>query len=287
MNTLSGKIAIIGADGMLGRAWQYLLKAQGLEFFGLDLPVIDVTSEASVARALGREFGTVINCAAYTDVDGSESHEVQATRLNGYAVGSLAAYCREIGAMLVHYSTDYVFDGQSTSPYDPSHTLEPVCAYGRSKAEGERQLIQSGCPHLLIRTSWLYAPWGNNFVRTMVRLMQERSSIRVVTDQVGRPSSAEKLAAASLALLHKGESGLFHITDGGSCSWYDFAVEIKSQWSCECTIDPCTTGDHPFLATRPAYSVLDITRTEQLLGPMNHWSENLADVLTRLGAEPA
>ncbi len=217
----------------------------------------------------------VINCAAYTDVDGAEADEAEATRVNGHGAGNLAARCAETGAVLVHFSTDYVFDGSGTRPYPTDHPLAPLGAYGRSKAAGEAAIRASGCEHLIIRTSWLYAPWGKNFVRTMVELGRKHESLRVVNDQRGRPSSCSYLAERTLALLDHGARGTFHVTDGGECTWFEFATEIMVQTGSKCRVEPCTTDEFPRPAPRPAYSVLDLSATESLLGPSSAWQDNL------------
>jgi len=280
-------ILLLGADGMLGRAFSERLVRDGIPFRPLTYPTIDLTSEDSVARAFATPVTLVINCAAWTDVDGAETREAEATAVNGEGTGRLAQACRRAGARLVHFSTDYVFNGAATTPYAPDAARDPVNAYGRSKAVGERLLEASGCRYLTIRTSWLYAPWAKNFVRTIAELARKRDSLRVVADQRGRPTSAEGLAAASLALIRKTEDaaspGLtLHVTDGGECSWFDFAREIAAHVAPTCQIVPCLAAEYPRPARRPAYSVLDLTPTEALLGPLRSWREALADVLGRL-----
>lgn len=273
-------LLIVGATGMLGRAFVALLAREQLPFTAIDLPEIDLANEASVRAALPDGVRTVINCAAFTDVDGAETAEAVATAINGAGVGVLAQRCVELGATLVHYSTDYVFDGQAERPYEVDHPRAPVNAYGRSKAIGEKLLEQSGARYLLIRTSWLYAPWGKNFVLTMRELMKTRDSLRVVNDQVGRPTSSEYLAERSLGLLRRGCTGTFHVTDGGQCSWYDFACAIAELIGARCSVDPCTSAEFPRPARRPAYSVLDLARVEAELGPSRPWRENLERALT-------
>jgi dTDP-4-dehydrorhamnose reductase len=197
-------------------------------------------------------------------------------------VGVLARRCAELRATLVHYSTDYVFDGRATQPYPIDHPRSPGNAYGRSKAIGEELLERAGCPYLLIRTSWLYAPWGKNFVLTIRELAAARPTLRVVSDQLGRPTSAEYLAERSLLLLRGGHRGVFHVTDGGQCSWFELARAIASLTGARCQVDPCTTEEFPRPARRPAYSVLDLSRVEALLGPSRPWQENLRRVLAAL-----
>lgn len=272
-------IVVVGATGMLGRAFQALLAREGLAFRAVDVPEIDLTDPASVAGCLVDGVRTVINCAAFTDVDGAETREDLARAINGEGVAVLARRCRDLGATLVHYSSDYVFEGHAERPYAVDHPRAPLNAYGRSKAQGEQALEQSGCRHLLLRTSWLYAPWGKNFVLTIRERARTTDSLKVVSDQVGRPTSAEYLAERSLALLRVGGEGAFHVTDGGECSWFEFARSIVQLTSAHCRVDPCSTAEFPRRAVRPAYSVLDLRRTEALIGPSRPWQENLADVL--------
>ncbi len=277
-----GPVVVVGALGMLGRAWRELLQSRGIEHTGLDLPTLDITDPQSITEHIGKDVRTVINCAAFTDVDGCEDQEPAAHRLNAEAVGHLADHCKTIGATLIHYSTDYVFDGKADSPYTTDHHRDPVNAYGRTKADGEILIEDSGCDFLLIRTSWLYAPWARNFVSGMIRLTRERDELNVVDDQRGRPTSAQHLAASSLSLLDMGERGAFHVTDDGECSWYEFACEIKRLAGNTCDVKPCTSEEFKRPAARPAYSVLDISKTESVLGPMPDWKHNLAEVIGQM-----
>lgn len=275
-------ILIIGSRGMLGRAFVELLGREGLRFSAIDAPEIDLRDASSIRRAVPESVRVVLNCAAFTDVDGAEIREAEATSINGDGVGALAERCTQIGACLVHYSTDYVFSGQADRPYAVDEPHAPLNAYGRSKAVGERLLGLSGGRHLLIRTSWLYAPWGKNFVLTMRDLTRTRDTLNVVDDQVGRPTSAEYLAARTLALLRAGATGTFHVTDGGQCSWHGFTCRIAELLGAECKVMPCTSAEFLRPARRPAYSVLDLSRTEALIGPSRPWQDNLADVLRAL-----
>ena len=277
-----GPVVVVGALGMLGRAWRELLQTRGIEHTGLDLPTLDITDPDSIAGHIGTGVRTIVNCVAFTDVDGAEDREALAHKLNAQAVGHLADRCKKIGATMIHYSTDYVFDGQADAPYPTDHPRSPVNAYGRTKAEGEKLIEASGCDYLLIRTSWLYAPWARNFVNGMIRLTRERDELQVVDDQRGRPTSAQHLAASSLALLKKMERGPFHVTDGGECSWYGFACEIRRLAGNRCDIKPCTSEQFKRPAPRPAYSVLDISKAESVLGPMPDWKHNLAAVIRQM-----
>lgn len=283
---LPAPILMIGHTGMLGRAWRQLLTARHVPHRCIDLPEFDFTRPQTIEDEVTAGGGLVINCAAYTDVDGAESRYDLASAINAAGVAQLALRCKTIGAKLVHYSTDYVFDGQATTPYRVDHPRQPVNAYGRSKAAGELAVEQSGCDYLLIRTSWLYAPWGKNFVRTITRLARQRPQLKVVADQFGRPTSAQHLAAMSLALLEHQVSGTYHVTDGGQCSWHQFATVVAAAANPACRVNPCTTAEYPTPARRPAYSVLDLSKTEALLGSMPPWQSNLADVLRHLEPIP-
>jgi dTDP-4-dehydrorhamnose reductase len=264
---------------MLGRAFGELLTARGLAFDTLSYPAFDVTRADDIARAVTSGVRCVINCSAYTDVDGAESHEPEATNINATGVQLLAERCRSSESLLVHFSTDYVFAGDAHTPYRVDEPRKPQNAYGRSKARGEELLIASGCEHLLIRTSWLYAAWGKNFVGTIALAGSERPTLRVVDDQRGRPTSARYLAQRSLELVQQNARGTFHVTDGGECSWFEFARAIVQGSHGSARVEPCTSAEYPRTARRPSYSVLDLSATEARLGPSRSWQENLESVL--------
>jgi dTDP-4-dehydrorhamnose reductase len=279
-------ILLVGGGGMLARAFADELKKRGAAFRSIDVPEIDLRDPASIERAVLPGDTLVLNCAAFTDVDGAEAREADATAINGTGVGALAARCKQVGALLVHYSTDYVFDGLATEPYAVDHPRAPLSAYGRSKAVGEELLEASGAAHLLLRTSWLYAPWGKNIVITMRNLMASRPELRVVDDQIGRPTSAQYLVERSFALIDRNARGTFHVTNGGQCSWHGFAAAIASHEHATCRVLPCTTAEYlaefPRPAKRPAYSVFDLSKTEALIGPSLDWRESLHAVLRQL-----
>lgn len=280
LHPVAGRILVLGSDGMLGRAWTRLLEERGLEYAVSTYPPVDLTDPDSVELAVTGAFGTVINCTAWTDVDGAEANEDAANRVNGASVAHIARRCAELGSTLVHYGTDYIFDGKGRAPYPVDHPTDPVNAYGRSKLLGEQALRESGARHLLVRTSWLYAPWARNFVRTIAKLARERDELKVVDDQRGRPTEARHLARTTLAMLEREATGTFHVTDGGEASWYDLAREVVRHTGANCRVEPCTTADMPRPAPRPAYSVLDISAVESLLGEsMTPWQQNVARAL--------
>ncbi|MFZ1864663.1 MAG: dTDP-4-dehydrorhamnose reductase [Polyangiales bacterium] len=270
---------VIGADGMLGRCWIELLADRGIDHTSTTIEQLDVTDDRAVARFVTAGTQWVVNCAAYTLVDAAEGHETLANEVNGYAVGRLADRCKTVGAKLVHYSTDYVFDGAATEPYATDHPRKPINAYGRSKAIGEELIERSGAEHLLVRSSWLYAPWGKNFVLTIAELARSREVLRVVDDQHGRPTDSRRLAEVSLGLAERGHRGTFHVTDGGQCTWFGLASHVAAIVNPNCHVEPCTSADFPRPAPRPAYSVLDISATEAVMGRMLPWRERVASSL--------
>lgn len=279
-------ILVLGR-GMLARAWAELLDRRGVPHRLVGRPELDLTRAETIEREITEEHRLVVNCAAWTDVDGAEAEERAAAAVNGEGVGRLGEVCGRRGIALVHYSTDYVFDGAGREPYRVDQPRRPINAYGRSKAAGEEAIERlageaGALRSLVVRTSWLYAPWGNNFVRTIARLCRERDSLRVVDDQRGRPSSCEHLAEATLELVRGGVSGVAHLSDGGECTWFEFASEINRLLGSPCRVEPCASVEFPRPAARPAYSVLDLSQSEAVLGPMPHWRTNLAGVMARL-----
>lgn len=279
---LKNGVVVLGSGGMLGRAVCALLGSRGVGFAGVDRPAIDLADPASIRDAVPDGCPMVVNCAAYTDVDGAETDPASAWAANASGVGELARRCAAAGAVLVHYSTDYVFDGAGASPYRVDQRRAPLNAYGRSKADGEDAALASGAAVLIVRTSWLYAPWGKNFVRTIARLAGERPVLRVVNDQRGRPASAEQLARASLDLAASGVRGVAHATDAGECTWFELARAVVEGLGLPARVEPCASAEFPRPARRPAYSVLDISAAEAALGPLTHWRACLRDVLPRL-----
>lgn len=281
MTALRGPVLVVGAAGMLGRAVCERLSADGAAFRATDRGELDIT-DADATRSMLAGYPAVINCSAYTDVDGAESDETSALAINGTGVGNLARACGEHGGRLVHVSTDYVFDGAASEPYGVEHAIAPIGAYGRTKAAGEASVRESGCEHVIVRTSWLYAPWAGNFVRTMAALTRDRDTLKVVHDQRGTPTSAEHLASVLVGLASTGASGTYHATDGGECTWFELACAVRDGLGHECEVSPCATDEFPRPAPRPAYSVLDVSKTEEVVGSMPGWRANLAGVLDRL-----
>jgi dTDP-4-dehydrorhamnose reductase len=282
---LRGPVAIVGGGGMLARAFLEQLGERRVEARAFGRAEVDITSPESVAAL--KSYPTIINGAAWTNVDGAEADEEGATRLNATAVGVLADFCCGSGATLVHFGTDYVFSGNATEPYALDAPIAPVNAYGRSKAAGEevlREQIQRGLKVLYARTSWLYAPWGKNFVRTIAAASATRPELRVVNDQRGRPTSSIALARATLAMLDRGALGVTHLTDGGECTWFDLAAAIVQDLGRPCRVVPCASSEFPRPAARPAYSVLDLSNAQSLIGDLPDWRVTLRETLQRLEA---
>ncbi|HMO33301.1 MAG TPA: dTDP-4-dehydrorhamnose reductase [Lacibacter sp.] len=230
-----------------------------------------------------------INCAAYTAVDKAESEADMAFLVNGEAVGNLAAVCRTYHTQLIHLSTDYVFDGEQEQPYRTDDATGPVSVYGRSKLLGEQRCRAEAPDSLIIRTAWVYSEFGNNFVKTMLRLMHERPAINVVNDQVGAPTYAADLAGAVLHIIASGtwEPGIYHYSNKGRISWYDFAVAIRNAIGSACVVNPIPTSDYPTPARRPRFSLLDCSRIEEVYGlRIPDWNDSLLRCLHRLEVLP-
>ena len=282
-------ILITGANGQLGSSLRRLGGVSPHNYLFTDVAELDITDAGAVLRAV-REQGidVIVNCAAYTDVERAEDDEPTAELLNHKAAGNLAAAAKATGATLFHVSTDYVFDGTAHTPYTEDGTPSPLGAYGRTKLAGERAVMASGCRYLIFRTAWLYSEYGNNFLKTMLRLTSERDTLQVVFDQIGTPTYAGDLALAIFSIIeserYAGNEGVYHFTDEGVCSWYDFATEIAAAAGHDkCRIIPCHTSEFPTKAARPAYSVLDKTKIKTTFQmDIPHWREPMIYCLKQL-----
>ena len=279
------KVLITGARGQLGRAL-IATAPESAVLDATDVAELDICDAAAVAAHLAATRpDLVINAAAYTAVDRAESDEAAAHRINAEAVGNLARAAGDTGARLVHVSTDFVFDGRQSTPYAPDAAPNPLSAYGRTKLAGEQA---AGAEALIVRTAWVYAAQGGNFVHTMLRLMAERDQVRVVADQIGTPTHATGLAEAIWSLSARDARGIFHHTDSGAASWYDFAVAIQEEalargrLTREIPVEPIATADYPTPAMRPAYSVLDKSATAALIGTAPHWRTRLRRMIEEL-----
>ena len=276
------RFLIAGAGGQLGRALQATVPP-GATFVAPPEAEFDITDGARVAAVVAASGAThLVNAAAYTAVDKAETDLDTARRINVEAVGILAAAARASGIGFVHVSTDFVFDGSASTPYAPDAPTNPIGAYGETKRDGERA---AGADALIVRTAWVYAAAGNNFVRTMLRLMAERDRLSVVADQIGTPTHATGLARTLWTLAGAGTTGTCHWTDAGAASWYDFAVAIQEEALARgllaraVPITPIRTADYPTPARRPAYSILDKTSTWAITGPARHWRDELRTCL--------
>jgi dTDP-4-dehydrorhamnose reductase len=279
------RLLVTGAAGMLGHDVCAVARRAGHEPQGIDLPELDITDPAAVSAFLAEHRPeAILNCAAWTDVDGAESHREQAYRVNAQGAGNLARGAAEIGVPLLHVSTDYVFDGVAPldadgapRPYVESDPTGPISVYGETKLEGERQVLAASPRHTVARTAWLYGVQGRNFVDTMLRLAQEREAVQVVDDQVGSPTWSGHLAPALIGLLDRDVRGLVHLTGAGAVSWNGFAREIFRQAERACAVEAVGSEQFARPAPRPAWSVLSSERPEVL--PMPDWRDGLAGYL--------
>ncbi|MDZ7775259.1 MAG: dTDP-4-dehydrorhamnose reductase [Bacteroidales bacterium] len=280
-------LLITGANGQLGSEIRALHNQfTQHRFYFTDADTLDITDEGALDRFTGdNHIDMLINCAAYTAVDKAEEEKEKAMLLNGTAPATLGAVCRRKDITLLHVSTDYVFSGKTYVPYEESMDPDPMSAYGLTKLAGERAMKNSGAKGAIIRTSWLYSAYGNNFVKTMLRLGAEKEQLQVVFDQVGSPTYAGDLAYALLLLTEKPLKGMeiYHYANEGVCSWYDMAVEIMNSRRLPCHINPIETKDYPTPAMRPPYSVFNKAKIKQFLNiSIPHWRESLNRCLENL-----
>lgn len=278
---MSKNILITGSNGQLGSEIKQLSATSKHRFFFTDVGELDITDKSAVEGfVVENQIDTIINCAAYTNVDKAEDDFEAADKINHLAVKNLADICARKKLFLVHVSTDYVFDGTKNFPYVETDPPAPLGVYGRTKHDGEKAVINSGCECLIIRTSWLYSSFGNNFVKTMRRLTAEKESLKVVFDQVGTPTYAGDLAKAILEIIetekHQDNIGIYHFSNEGVCSWYDFAIEIRDLFGNVCDIQPCHSSEFPSKVTRPKFSVLDKTKIKETFGiKIPYWKTSL------------
>lgn len=288
------KLLIVGCNGMLGTDMMLQAKKAGHAVEGADFPDIDITKPESIREAVARvQPSCIINCAAYTAVDACETNPATAYAVNGRGTANCARAAQERGAVFVHYSTDYVFDGKKTSPYVETDPTDPVTVYGKSKLEGEQHALHL-CDHTIIfRIAWLYGLHGNHFIkaiRNAARQKKEtREPLRVVNDQWGTPTWTVPVCVQTLALLDAQKYGIFHATSEGACTWFDFAQEILAAAGLPVRVEPCTTAEYPRPAPRPAYSVLENECLKKTgLNMMPEWKQAFrAFLATETRASPA
>ena len=287
-------ILITGANGQLGHEMRNVLaddqrfNAIFTDVAGDNIVMLDITDEAAVEQIVSdHSIQVIVNCAAYTAVDAAEDNEPLAARLNADAVGILARVAKRHGARMVHVSTDYVFDGQGCIPYTEEMPTCPQSAYGRTKLDGERQLLNAlGDDAVILRTAWLYSPYGKNFVKTMLTLGKDKPALKVVFDQVGSPTCARDLARAIVTVMsaEQWHGGIYHFSNEGVISWYDFTKAIHQLAGITtCDVQPCHSNEFPAKAHRPAYSVLDKTKFKATFGAtVPYWLDSLKDTLKLL-----
>jgi len=280
-------ILVTGSSGQLGSELRVLAASYPqyriIFFNSQELPLGD----AKTARQKFEEYKPkyFINCAAYTAVDKAESEKEQAMLVNGEAVGQLATLCSEFNTGFLHISTDYVFNGESHEPWKTEQPTDPVNFYGLSKLRGEELAFTNNDRSIVIRTSWVYSSFGKNFVKTMIRLMGEKESIGVVSDQQGSPTYAADLAAAIMQIINSGKwkAGTYHYSNSGAITWFDFAATIAKKIKTSCVVNPILSGQFPTPAKRPSYSVMDLSKIQSVYGlVIPQWEEALDRCLARI-----
>lgn len=283
------KVLITGANGQLGRELSRLGAVSPNEYISTDISELDITDMAAVKRFVSEhDVDVIVNCAAYTDVERAEGEAEIAKSINTEAVRNLALAAKERGATLIHISTDYVFGNESNTPRTEDMPTAPLGIYGRSKLDGERAVAESGCKAIIVRTAWLYSEFGNNFLKKMLQLTAQNKALKVVFDQVGTPTYAGDLALAIFSIIdgdmYEGREGVYHFSNEGVCSWFDFATEIATATRHACRIIPCHSSEFPSRVKRPPYSVLDKTKFRKTFGiDIPHWRESMLYCLKRMG----
>ena len=288
-------VLVTGANGQLGNELrEEAAKSRDRFVFtdvtsvpGVETVYLDITNADAVRIISDSEnIDVIVNCAAYTNVDKAEDDSATAMLLNSTAAGILAKVAAERGATLIHISTDYVFHGDRTVPYREDWPTDPLGVYGSTKLLGERKVIESGCDSIIFRTAWLYSPFGKNFVKTMLGLTEERDSLKVVFDQIGTPTYARDLAKLIIKVISENllsRKGIYHFSNEGAISWYDFAKAICEIGGNSCDISPCHTEDYPSKAQRPRFSVLDKTKVKETFGiTIPYWRDSLVDCVKRI-----
>ncbi|MFI3304301.1 MAG: dTDP-4-dehydrorhamnose reductase [Rikenellaceae bacterium] len=284
---MSKTILVTGADGQLGNEMQRVAKGGDDRYIFTDVAELDITNYDAISKiVVSEKVDVIVNCAAYTNVDKAEEDEAFANLLNNTAAGYLAKAAASVGATLIHISTDYVFDGSAHIPYAEDQPTKPIGVYGVTKLAGERSVAKSGCNYIIIRTSWLYSQWGGNFVKTMQRLTAERDTLSVIFDQVGTPTHAGDLADVIghiIATDQLSKQGVYHFSNEGVCSWFDFAHAICEKSGNECKISPIHSNEFPAKVTRPHFSVLDKTKIKTTFGiEIPYWTESLDKCINEL-----
>ena len=284
------KLLVTGANGQLGWELGQLAEAYpAFEFVLVDRSQLDLAFPETFEKIIQTIApDCIINTAAYTAVDKSETEKALSYTVNATAVQTLASICKKLAIPFMTYSTDYVFDGEATQPYSTATKVDPVNYYGSTKAAGEAMAMEANEDTIIIRTSWVFSSHGNNFVKTMMRLMKERAQLNIVADQKGRPTYAKDLAIATMHMIEvmnagKSIKGLYHFANQGETTWFDFAAKIKAIAGLTCEVQPIETKDFPTPAKRPSYSVLDTSKIEQDLAiDIRHWEDALNDCIDQI-----
>ena len=281
-------ILVTGANGQLGSEIKKIGFSILDEVFYTDVTELDITDYEAIENYVKKnDIDTIVNCAAYTAVDRAEDDVVLARKINVDATSNLAKVAEVEGCLLIHVSTDYVFDGTATEPITEKLKPSHQSVYGQTKLDGENAIKKSGCLYIIIRTSWLYSTFCNNFVKTMLRLADERDELKVVDDQFGSPTYAEDLAAAIVKIMDNDDriehQGIYHFSNKGKCSWYEFASTIIEKAGKQCKINPISSNNYPQRAKRPMYSVFDCTKISNVFGiEIPSWQVSLDKMLTNL-----
>ncbi|MEH7115668.1 dTDP-4-dehydrorhamnose reductase [Neobacillus niacini] len=275
------RVVVTGAAGQLGQDVLLELERKNHQAFGTDRQQLDITNEEAVIAYISEvKPDVILHCAAYTNVDGAEANEETAYHINAAGTEYLAKAAKLNGAKMLLVSTDYVFDGTATEPYEVDEPTKPLGAYGRTKLAGEQLLQKYLEQFFIVRTAWVFGVYGKNFVKTMIRLGKERGEIGVVYDQVGSPTYTVDLAQFMVQLMETDKYGIYHATNSGVCSWYEFAVEIFKQSDLNVKVNPLTSDQFPTPAARPKYSVLSKEKISEIgLTPLRDWKEALAAYL--------
>jgi len=275
---MNQKVLITGANGQLGKELVELFTEKGFEVYGFGRDKMDITNQVQVQEIIGAvKPDIVIHSAAHTQVDLAESEPDQAFLINAYGTRNVAVAAEAVGAKFVYVSTDYVFDGTTNKPYNEFSPTSPLGVYGKSKLAGEQFVRDFHSKFFIVRTSWVYGKYGVNFVKTMLKLGEERKELSVVSDQIGCPTYTLDLANAILELINSEKYGIYHISNSGSCSWYELAKEIFKEAKMEIKVIPCTTAEFPRPAARPAYSVLEHMSIElNQFSSIRSWREGLS-----------
>lgn len=283
-------ILITGANGQLGNEIRRITGDSQNNYIFTDVAELDITDLDAIRKlALGGELSVIVNCAAYTNVDKAEDDYDMADLINNKAVRNLALITKETGATLIHVSTDYVFSGEACIPYQETAVTRPIGVYGKTKLAGELSIQEIGCKSLIFRTSWLYSQYGNNFVKTMQRLTSERDTLNVVFDQVGTPTYAADLASLIYKIIEENmyhKQGIYHFSNEGVCSWYDFAKKVCDFSVNICDIQPCHSDEFPSKVKRPSFSVLDKTKVKETFNiKIPYWEDSLTQCIKELKAQ--